>query len=545
MVEIIVVRPTPYSIYIQGDSNENRMQICRIPGMTYNLDTKAGRVPLTPFLAQQVVEKYPDAWMPEEIMRLAEAVKRIPECREKANDPLLPVPDSPIEWWPHQKRAFWFLMGLKQAGFRGAGLFSELGSGKSKVAVGIADTLGANMTLVVGPKTSRLVWHDQFRSHSYRPYFILLPDMEVGVKERLRRIIVRLKHKTPEQPVVIVLNYDSAWRKPLSDWVLEQSWDLVIADELHRAKDPSGKISKFMSRLADRTNFRIGVTGTPIHNRPQDVWAQFRFLDGGVYGLDYKQFKRRYGAITGDETAGSALENEFMSKLYSIGFRAKGDLQLPPVASHTIRGELVDAAAIYKRVETSMRIAIRRGEVTVSNALTRFMRLQQITSGYINDDNHVLHVLGHEKEMLFHDFIEDFPKDEPLVVFARFHYDLDIIEAAAKNKGLKYSEYSGPRDELKEWKHGRSTVLGVQIRAGAESVDFTRAHYCVYYSMGLSWGDYRQSVKRIHRAKQKKTVHYTYLALAGTIDERVLRLMDNRGNIVQALLDDYGQEEGK
>lgn len=539
---IIVVRPTPYSIYIQGDSGETRMKLCRIPGMTYNLDTKAARVPLTPYLAKEVVEKYPDAWMPEEIIVLAGAVNKISECREKANDPFLPVPDSPIDWWPHQKKAFWFLMGLHNAGFRGAGLFSELGSGKSKVAVGIADVLGAKMTLIIGPKSSRLVWHDQFRSHSYRPYLILLPDMAVGVGERLRRIMVRLKHKDPEQPAIIVLNYDGIWRKPLSDWILEQSWDLVIADELHRAKDPGSKISKFMAQLADRTNFRLGVTGTPIHNRPKDVWAQYRFIDGGVYGLDYKQFRRKYAAITGDESASSDLETDFMNKLYSIGFRAKGELDLPPIAKHVIRGELVEAATVYKRVETSMRTAIRRGEVTIKNALTRFMRLQQITSGYINDDDHTMHVLGHEKEQLFQDYIEDFPKGEPLVVFARFHYDLDIIEAAVKNRGLRYSEYSGERDEFNEWKHGRSDVLGVQIRAGAESVDFTRTHYCVYYSMGLSWGDYRQSFKRIHRANQTKTVHYTYLALADTIDERVVRLIENRGDIVQALLDEYSQE---
>jgi SNF2 family DNA or RNA helicase len=64
----------------------------------------------------------------------------------------------------------------------------------------------------------------------------------------------------------------------------------------------------------------------------------------------------------------------------------------------------------------------------------------------------------------------------------------------------------------------------------------------MYYSMGLSWGDYRQSFKRIHRANQTKTVHYTYLALADTIDERVVRLIENRGDIVQALLDEYSQE---
>lgn len=499
-------------------------------------------MPLTPYSAKMIVESYPDAYIPQEIKELAHAVSEVPALRIAANDPALPEPDSPFPWWDHQRQAFWFFMNLYRAGFKGAGLFSELGTGKSKVAVGVADALNAKLGLIVGPKSSRLVWHDQFRTHSCRDCQIILPDMGVSIRERHRRVLVRLSQADPDQPIFIVMNYDAVWRPPFGPWAMEQNWDIIIADELHRIKDPKSKTSIFMSQLADRADFRLGLTGTPLHNRPKDIWAQYRFLDPGVYGFDYREFERRYSSITGDESANSDLEAEFAGKLYSISFRAKGDLKLPPTTKQVVRGELEESRKAYTKLETAVRMGIRSGEITIHNALTRLIRLQQATSGYVHDDDHILHVLGREKERMFDDFMQDFPKNEPLLVFAQFHYDLDNIERIAKQYGLKYAEYSGVRDEVQDWRHGRADVLGVQIRAGAESVDLTRARHCVYYSLGLSWGDYRQSLKRIHRAGQKRTVNYVYMVMADTIDERILRIMENRGNIIEALLEEYKED---
>lgn len=542
MIPIILVKPTPCSIYVCGLSPND----VRIPGMPYDRLKSRGRLPLTPFCAKSVIEAYPDAVIPDNIVRLAHAVDKLPELRKAAEDPLLPVPKSPHDWWPHQKNAFWFFVGLQREGFKGAGLFSELGSGKSKVAVGLADALNVQLGLIIGPKSSRFVWHGQLRTHSERDYHIILPDMRVPIKERYRRVLVRIKQvrkSNPDQPILVMTNYDGVWRPPFGDWALEQNWDLIIADELHRIKGPKSKVSNFMAQLAERTQFRLGLTGTPIHNRPKDVWAQFRFLDPGVFGLDYSEFHRRYGSITGDESADSDLEKEFAEKLYSISFRAKGNLELPPVTKHAITEELVESFEAYKKVEHSIKVGIRRGEITISNALTRLIRLQQITSGFVYDDDHILHVLGHEKENMFDDFMTDFPQNEPLVVFAQFHYDLDIIEAVSQKHGFKYNEYSGPRDEVQAWKLGKSDVLGVQIRAGAESVDLTRARHCLYYSTGLSWGDYRQSVKRVHRAGQKRPVNYIHLVMADTIDEKLYRLLENRGNVIEALLSEYLESE--
>ena len=81
------------------------------------------------------------------------------------------------------------------------------------------------------------------------------------------------------------------------------------------------------------------------------------------------------------------------------------------------------------------------------------------------------------------DLLEEFPKNEPVVIFARFTKDLKNIHRVCKELGILSSEVSGKADTLKKWKEGETQVLAVQYTAGSESIDLTRARYCIYYSM--------------------------------------------------------------
>ena len=537
----LVIDVSPWSIYLKPTQTLPRVSLKgQIPGMKVN-SMGWGRLPLSPFLAEQVLEKFGNVAtkISPELFHLASAVKKIPECRKVCQDANLPDPPSKTAWWPHQKEAFYFFLGLYNAGFRGVGLFSELGTGKSKVAVGLVDHFKAEKVLCLGPRSSLLVWYQEFKKHSIREYQIVLPDMSQSVRERLRRIQVRMKYAS--LPVIIIMNYEAIWRPPLGQWALEQEWDFVIADELHRIKTHNGKISLFMAQLRDCAKHRIGLTGTPLHHKPLDIWAQYRFLDPGVYGLVYWDFERKYSSLKGYKR-NYKNEEEFAQKLYSIAYRASGDvIKLPEAVREDRYGSLnKESLAIYKDIERKIITQIKNGEITIHNALVRLIRLQQLTSGFIRDDDGNLQVIGHEKEELFDDFLNDFPQDEPLIVFCEFHYDLDRVKEVVEKHGLKYAEFSGRKDELKLWQDGKRDILAVQIRTGAQSVDLTRARYAVYYSFGLSLGDYQQSLKRIHRVGQNRSVVYVHLLMQYTIDERKMKYFEQRSDVIQGLLEEYG-----
>jgi SNF2 family DNA or RNA helicase len=128
--------------------------------------------------------------------------------------------------------------------------------------------------------------------------------------------------------------------------------------------------------------------------------------------------------------------------------------------------------------------------------------------------------------------------DEPVVVFCRFRQDIISIQTAAVKAKRKVAELSGHQNDLIAWQCERNgaTVLAVQIQAGALGIDLTRAAYCVFYSTGLSLGDYEQSLARLDRPGQTRSVTYIHLLASGTIDEKVHKAFRQKRNVIEDIL---------
>jgi len=175
----------------------------------------------------------------------------------------------------------------------------------------------------------------------------------------------------------------------------------------------------------------------------------------------------------------------------------------------------------------------------------KLLRLQQITGGCVPTDDDTIHRIDSSKQKLLADVLEDIGTDradgfeasgEPVVVFCRFVADLLAVHEVCEQLKLTSLELSGKRDELKRWQAGEAQVLAVQIDAGSEGVDFTRARYSIFYSVGYSLGKYDQARKRTHRPGQTKPVTHIHLIARGTVDVKVMRALEKRADIVQSIL---------
>jgi SNF2 family DNA or RNA helicase len=144
--------------------------------------------------------------------------------------------------------------------------------------------------------------------------------------------------------------------------------------------------------------------------------------------------------------------------------------------------------------------------------------------------------LDSAKMNLLHDVLEDIDPQEAVVVFCRFHKDLEAVSRVADETGRRSLELSGRKDELKQWQAGESPVLAVQIDSGGVGVDLTRARYSIYYSLGFSLGSYEQSLARIHRPGQTRPVEYIHLLAQDTVDEQVMAALARRSDVVNSVL---------
>lgn len=415
--------------------------------------------------------------------------------------------------------------------------------GKSLVLWWLILHLRARRVMIICPLRVAQVWRSECERHVGAPVVIVTLDEAAGSvakKMELAEQKMRLA-ETMGVPFVCVINYDSGWREPFASWAEKIRWDLIGADEAHRAKAPGGKASLWLKRLRKVAAYRVALTGTPMPHSPLDVYAIFRFLDITIFGPAFSPFRARFACMGGyqnKQVVGYQKLDELEALMSRITFRVGPEvLDLPPTVHVTYYCELSpEARRIYKDLDSDFVAEYLSGRITASNALAKLTKLAQLANGIVKNDQGIEHRIDSTKQKLLTDTLEDIGKDEPVVVFCRFHLDLDAVHEASRARGFTSLELSGRRDELKQWQDGGAQVLAVQISAGGVGVNLTRARYCIYYSVSFSLGDYEQSEKRVHRPGQNRPVEYIHLLARNTVDEKIARALKKRADVVESIL---------
>ena len=416
---------------------------------------------------------------------------------------------------------------------------ADMGTGKTRAAIELMRRLDWPKTIVVAPATVvRGVWPGQLEQWGYADKRVEIIDGSVTAKAGLtagqRRLMLLARAD------ILLINYESVWREPVKTALLTAGFRLMILDESHRIKAPGGVASRYLSRLAARIPKRIGMTGTPMPNSPLDLYAQYRALDRSVYGTSVAVYKARY-AITGGfdnrEIVGWRRKEELRERYESIAVQVSADevLSLPPTVDSTQHVTLgKKAMRLAQEAEDSFMLECETGLVTVANALVKLLRLQQITSGFLQPEDQRIDVFDTSKRDALSSLLTDLGETHA-VVFARFRHDLHSIHEAAESADYASWEISGARKQLDEWReHGG--VLAVQVQSGGLGIDLSLARTAVYYSLGFSLGDYQQSRARLHRPGQERSVHYIHLVAKGTIDARVLRALDKKQDVIRTIM---------
>jgi len=389
------------------------------------------------------------------------------------------------------------------------------------------------------------VWLDQFVKHVGIEMVVVPLDDEAGTvaeKTKLAEEKMRLADVLC-LPYICVVNYESAWREPFAVWTEKRAWDFIIADEAHRIKSPSGKASLEFKRLRTRAAYRVALTGTPMPHGPLDIFAIFRFLDITIFGPSFTAFRARYAVMGGyqrRQIVGYQNEDDLKTQMARITFRVGPEvLDLPPATEVTYYCALAgECARIYKELDEDFVARVKDGTVTAANAMVKLLRLQQVTGGCVPTDDGTGQRVDSSKLKLLADTLEDIGPDEPVVVFCRFHADLNAVHEACQTHGYSAMELSGRRDDLRRWQNGEAQVLAVQIDSGSEGVDLTRARYSIFYSIGYRLDKYEQAKKRTHRPGQEKPVTHIHLVARNTVDAKVMRALEKRADIIESILAD-------
>lgn len=480
---------------------------------------------------------------------------------------MIPTPAKKLKYtyktepWAHQKRALGKVLKLDGR----TALFMGMGTGKTKVAldwVGIGyHNHEVRRVLVVAPLSVLGVWPRQIRTHLGAPASVFrLSGSTIQKCRDISRIV-----RTPRNDRVtfVLINYESLWRSPsrgksIPDWFEKWNPDIIIFDESHRIKTPTSKQSRAAFRIARPTSQRLLLTGTPITKAPLDIFGQYRSLDHEIFGTNWGDFKDKY-AIWGGTYKNKILRyknlQELIIKVRKHSFRITKEqcLDLPSKLFVDIDVTLSDRAkALYREMAENSIVEIELEKEKRSVAamapivLTKIMRLQQITSGFIKDTEGIIREFDDAKLKVCMDLVSDLLEEEhKVVIFCRFTHDISRLSVELHKKvgsrGFRILSGSVPerdRDSIvQEFQNDSEVrVFVAQIQTGSEGIELTASDVAIYYSMDNKLLYWLQSQDRLHRPGQTRNVTYYRLIAPRTVDVLTYQALDDKKKIADIVI---------
>jgi SWI/SNF-related matrix-associated actin-dependent regulator 1 of chromatin subfamily A len=435
--------------------------------------------------------------------------------------------------YEYQLEAVQFLEGEKNRA-----LFDEQGLGKSKM---IIDTLCRdikngiiNGALIVCKKTLTKTWQNEIAKHSFIPSIIF-----EGTKYQRLRSLTTFSY-------FYIVNYETL----ISDIEIVRSLlkirqMAIVLDESHKIKNPDSNIFKNIISLKDLAKKRIIISGTPIANKPEDIWAQFYFLDDGeTLGSNFKEFQKKVKTEIGIKQK-KVNENELNWLREAIRplslRRTKGELKELVLPEKEFIDVFVDLEKnqrkLYDKARDELLVEIKRTSEEefsdeIENILKKMLRLIQISSNPLLLD--VTYSYSASKLKKMDDLVKEIiQKNEKVIIWTSFVDNVTNLKKRYKNLGVVSIYGNMTMDErnnaVEDFQRNENIKVMIAVPAAArEGLTLTAANNAIYLDRNFNLVDYLQSQDRIHRISQKKRCKIFKLIGKDTIDEYVDEVLLNK-----------------
>ena len=419
-----------------------------------------------------------------------------------------------------------------------AAIFLECGLGKSVITLTAIKNLIAKgevkKVLVIAPlRVGKTTWPDEIEKWEHLKG--LTYSVAIGtVKER--------ESALRKNADITIINRENV------EWLIAKSgvpfdYDTVVIDELSSFKSYKAKRFKYLLKARPTVERIVGLTGTPSSNGLMDLWAQFRLLDLGER-LGRYITRYREGYFTPDKRNAQVVfsykplpgaEEKIYDKIgdITISMKAKDYLKMPDLVMNTVKVKMSDKdGAIYEQLKDDMFIDIREEEIDVANAAALSNKLQQLANGAIyGADKKVIRIHDGKLDAL-EDLIES-ANGKPVLVAYWFKHDLERI----KERFSFVREIKTPED-IKAWNKGEILVGIIHPASAGHGLNLQQGGSTMIW-FGLTWSLelYQQTIARLYRQGQTKTVVVHHIVTEGTIDELMLVSLDRKEKRQDALID--------
>lgn len=425
-----------------------------------------------------------------------------------------------------------------------AAVFLDMGLGKTSITLTalndlLFDSFDVHRILVVAPlRVARNTWSSEIKKWEH------LQDLQYSIvvgteKERMTALEKRAD--------IYIINRENL------QWLVEKSgkkfdYDMVVVDELSSFKNHEAKRFRAFMKVRPKVKRIVGLTGTPSSNGLMDLFAEFKLLDMGerlgrfigAYRANFFRPDKMNGPIVYSYKPIPGVESMIYNRIsdITISMKAADYLKMPELVSSRYEVQMDDMEKQkYEEFKKDLVLEIEDGEITAANAASLSGKLSQMANGAVYSDDLAVMQIHDRKLEALEDIIEA-ANGKPVLVAYWFKHDLTRITERLKKLKVIYQKLDSD-ESIRKWNekelqvgliHPASAGHGLNLQSGGSTM--------VWFGLTWSLELYQQTVARLWRQGQtENTVVIQHIVTADTIDERILKALEQKDNTQSALID--------
>ena len=464
------------------------------------------------------------------------------------------------------------------------GLFLDMGCGKSKIFIDTAAWQYSqgliNGVFLLAPKGVYGNWSDpeqgQFVTHLGDEIQARAKIFKWRSNHQTKKFQTEFNEflQTPEDDLAIfVMNGEALTSKAAvaaAVAFLKSRKVIMGVDEATFIKTPTAQVTQKVIKLGRGSITRRVLTGTPVTNSPLDVYSLYEFLGPDILGFSsFFAFRARYAILQKQQIGqrsilmvrGYQRHDELRERMQRacVIMKKEDCLDLPSKVYETRDVELSPAQAkLYETMRLRSIAELENSEVvTAPLALTKLLRLHQITLGFITTEDEFGIKTEHEidpnggpraRELL--NLVHELGDDEKVIIWANYTHNIRTITKLLKSlyepngsREMVVGVYDGSTDQearesiVRQFQDPKDPLrffIG-HTRTGGFGLTLTRSANTIYYSNNFSLETRLQSEDRNHRIGQSRSVTYVDLRSKGTIDDKIVRVLQGKKDLADQL----------
>jgi SWI/SNF-related matrix-associated actin-dependent regulator 1 of chromatin subfamily A len=452
----------------------------------------------------------------------AAAIKKVLDRSRKATSDLLVPAPAGLSYFLFQRAGIEFL-----ASRREALLADDMGLGKSVQVCGLLNYLpDVRPCLIVCPASMKTVWHrelSRWLCTGARSVSVCYGDKKEGL-----------------DCDIVVVNYDILSR--FEDTLAKRSWALMVFDEGHYLKNREAQRTQAAKRLAANTARKAILSGTPMLNRPEELWSLLNLLDPFHWPSFYRFAHRYCGPIKtswGWDFSGASNQRE-LSLLLRSGLmlrRRKKDVlpELPPVIRQVI-------------------------PISVDSSPLLELLTQKLAKLFGFDPNRPPFKIDPEK--IPFELISEIRRETGVLkVVAAIGFILDQTSVSAQ-KTIIFAHHLSILEELHKALRTQSVLVTGETPANARQraidsfqndgtikyfigstramglgVTLTASSHVIFVEADWTPAILEQAEARLARIGQKSAVLAQYLVLENSIDEKIFAAVQEKMHVINQVIE--------